>query len=54
MDRLGIVANVREAGLNRGEVGVMYVPQSQVSIESVKDLTLLLCVKTTTTTAPSI
>jgi predicted lysophospholipase L1 biosynthesis ABC-type transport system permease subunit len=28
---VGIVGNVREAGLSRGEVGVMYVPQSQVS-----------------------
>jgi predicted permease len=27
---VGIVANVREAGLSRGEVGVMYIPQSQV------------------------
>ncbi len=27
---VGIVGNVREAGLNRGEVGVMYIPQSQV------------------------
>lgn len=28
---IGIVGNVREAGLQRGEVGVMYVPQSQVA-----------------------
>ncbi len=28
---IGIVGNVREAGLQRGEVGVMYIPQSQVS-----------------------
>jgi putative ABC transport system permease protein len=27
---IGVVGNVREAGLERGEVGVMYVPQSQV------------------------
>jgi predicted permease len=27
---IGIVGNVREAGLSRGEVGVMYIPQSQV------------------------
>jgi putative ABC transport system permease protein len=27
---IGIVGNVREAGLQRGEVGVMYIPQSQV------------------------
>ena len=27
---VGIVGNVREAGLNRGEIGVMYIPQSQV------------------------
>jgi putative ABC transport system permease protein len=27
---VGIVGNVREAGLNRGEVSVMYIPQSQV------------------------
>ena len=27
---IGIVGNVREAGLDRGEVGVMYIPQSQV------------------------
>ena len=27
---MGIAGNVREAGLNRGEVGVMYIPQSQV------------------------
>ncbi len=27
---VGIVGNVREAGLDRGEVGVMYIPQSQV------------------------
>jgi putative ABC transport system permease protein len=28
---VGIVGNVREAGIQRGEVGVMYVPQSQVA-----------------------
>ena len=28
---VGIVANVREAGLQRGEVPVMYIPQSQVA-----------------------
>ena len=28
---IGIVGNVREAGIQRGEVGVMYVPQSQVT-----------------------
>jgi predicted permease len=27
---IGVVGNVREAGLQRGEVGVMYIPQSQV------------------------
>ena len=27
---VGIVGNVREAGLNRGEVDVMYIPQSQL------------------------
>src|SRR5262249_3006813 len=27
---IGIVGNVRESGLQRGEVGVMYIPQSQV------------------------
>jgi putative ABC transport system permease protein len=28
---IGVVGNVREAGLQRGEVGVMYIPQSQVA-----------------------
>lgn len=28
---IGIVGNVRESGLQRGEVGVMYIPQSQMS-----------------------
>jgi len=28
---VGIVGNVRENGLNRGEVGVMYIPESQVT-----------------------
>ncbi|HWE50001.1 MAG TPA: ABC transporter permease [Bryobacteraceae bacterium] len=27
---VGVVSNVRESGLSRGEVGVMYIPQSQV------------------------
>jgi len=27
---IGIVSNVRESGLSKGEVGVMYIPQSQV------------------------
>ena len=27
---IGVVGNVREAGLKRGEVGVMYVPQAEV------------------------
>ena len=27
---IGIVGNAREAGLQRGEVGIMYIPQSQV------------------------